>query len=82
MSRLRRAAAATLRTGVLAVAVVPLLLGSRVSWHPSVGDRLDGVSISGAETACVDGGALPPDAPTLLAALRTWPIKAVRMPLN
>jgi len=68
--------------GVLLLACAPLLAGPRAPVHPGVGDRLDGVNVSGTETECVDGAALPPTQVALVAALRTWPIQAVRVPLN
>jgi endoglucanase len=83
MDRLRRVAGVTLRLGVLLLAVSPMFQGVRgASGHPGVSDRLDGVSVSGTESQCVDGPALPPGHQTLAAALRTWPIDAVRVPLN
>jgi hypothetical protein len=82
MARLRCAAGRTLRLGALLVACAPLLLAAHARAHPRVDDRLDGVNVSGTETACVDGPALPPGQAALVAALRTWPIQAVRVPLN
>ena len=82
MSRSRRAAGLTLRLGLLLLAASPMLQGGRTSWHPGVYDRLDGVSVSGTETHCVDGSAAPPVLPFLAAALRSWPVNAVRVPLN
>lgn len=82
MSMRGRAAALWLRAGVLLLAAMPLLPADHTVRHPGLDDRLDGVSVSGTETGCVDGAALPPGLSLLAAALRTWPIEAVRVPLN
>jgi hypothetical protein len=83
MARLVLPNAPAFRIAILLLAASSLLIASPgARAHPAIDGAMDGVSISGSETACVHGGALPPGQGLLVAALRRWPIEAVRVPLN
>src|SRR5215472_9467833 len=83
MARLPRRAGLAFRIAILLLSASPLLAAWRSGpAHPTIAGAMDGVSISGSETQCVHGAALPPGQAGLVVALRTWPIDAVRVPLN
>jgi endoglucanase len=70
------------RAILLGAALLPLLLGGGTPPRPDPLAPLEGVNLSGAETSCVRGPALPANVDLLAAALRSWPIATVRLPLN
>src|SRR5258708_152289 len=71
------------RRGImLGAALLPLLVGWGTPPRPDAMVLLEGVNLSGAETSCVRGPALPANVDVLAAALRSWPIATVRLPLN
>src|SRR5262249_52643935 len=83
MPRLPRPTGLAFRIAILLLAASPLVAAWRSGpVHPTINGAMDGVSISGSETQCVRGAALPPGQAGMVAALRTWPIDAVRVPLN